>query len=186
MYIKSLVLKISNIEKFISRWIFRLGRKTLPDEIFSAPKDFILGLLNGYFNNVGELFLSQELTIGISTLCSIAGIAINLKGGDICFRENQEIKVENDIWLDPVVSIEKIDGAKHKYVYDLTVPSTTNFAISNGLVVVDTADKPLQVRALQQEFATGDCLVGYEYTYEGKQCNIHLVTVYNRLVVCSF
>jgi len=140
MYIKSLVLKISNIEKFISRWIFRLGRKTLPDEIFSAPKDFILGLLNGYFNNVGELFLSQELTIGISTLCSIAGIAINLKGGDICFRENQEIKVENDIWLDPVISIEKINGAKHKYVYDLTVPSTTNFAISNGLVVVDTAD----------------------------------------------
>lgn len=53
----------------------------------------------------------------------------------------------NDVQLDKIVSIEKLDGKHHKYVYDLTVPSTTNFGLSNGLVVVDTADKPLPARA---------------------------------------
>ena len=40
--------------------------------------------------------------------------------------------------LDPIVSIEIVDEAKHPKVYDLTVPSTTNFCLANGLGVVDT------------------------------------------------
>ena len=50
---------------------------------------------------------------------------------------------ENDIKyiaLDPIVSLTKIDPSPYRYVYDLTVPSTTNFGLANGLYVVDTAD----------------------------------------------
>jgi DNA-directed RNA polymerase beta' subunit len=46
----------------------------------------------------------------------------------------------SDISLDPIVTIEHISPAPYRYVYDLTVPSTTNFGLANGLYVVDTAD----------------------------------------------
>ncbi len=39
-----------------------------------------------------------------------------------------------------IVSIEPIEISLHEWVYDLTVPSTTNFCLANGLHVVDTSD----------------------------------------------
>lgn len=42
----------------------------------------------------------------------------------------------NDIILDPIVSIETVPATE--YVYDLTVPATTNFSLWNGLGVADT------------------------------------------------
>ena len=43
-----------------------------------------------------------------------------------------------DVVLDPVVSIEILNESDYPKVYDLTVPSTTNFVLANGLGVVDT------------------------------------------------
>ena len=48
--------------------------------------------------------------------------------------------VQNDVMLDRIVEISKIDVAKYPKVYDLTVPSTVNFGLANGLHVVDTAE----------------------------------------------
>lgn len=42
----------------------------------------------------------------------------------------------NHVILDPIVSIEHVSGIE--YVYDLTVPATTNFCLANGLGVADT------------------------------------------------
>ena len=42
----------------------------------------------------------------------------------------------NDILLDPIISIDFVSGIK--YVYDLTVPVTTNFCLANGLGMADT------------------------------------------------
>ena len=54
---------------------------------------------------------------------------------------------DNIVQMDPIASIETIDVrpgtpgyTKYPKMYDLTVPSTLNFAIANGLVVRDTAD----------------------------------------------
>jgi len=44
--------------------------------------------------------------------------------------------IKNDIVLDPIVSVEQVPATE--YVYDLTVPSTTNFSLMNGLGVADT------------------------------------------------
>ena len=44
----------------------------------------------------------------------------------------------NDVALDPIVSIEHISQKYHPHVYDLTVPSTTNFVIENALALADT------------------------------------------------
>lgn len=45
-----------------------------------------------------------------------------------------------DVLLDPVVRVDTLDGASVAKVYDVTVPSTLNFALANGLVVRDTSD----------------------------------------------
>jgi intein/homing endonuclease len=52
--------------------------------------------------------------------------------------EHRNFQVQNDVVLDKIVSIEKV-SIFHKKVYDLTVPSTLNFGLANGLHVVDTA-----------------------------------------------
>jgi DNA-directed RNA polymerase beta' subunit len=47
---------------------------------------------------------------------------------------------QNDVVLDEIVEINKIDVNLYPRVYDLTIPSTLNFGLANGLHVVDTAD----------------------------------------------
>jgi len=49
-------------------------------------------------------------------------------------------KIQNDVVLDKIVEIELVDVERYPKVYDLTVPSTLNFGLANGLHVVDTAE----------------------------------------------
>ena len=55
-------------------------------------------------------------------------------------KTHRNFPVHKDIVLDEIVSIKKIDIKLYSKVYDLTVPSTLNFGLANGLHVVDTAD----------------------------------------------
>ena len=45
----------------------------------------------------------------------------------------------NDVVLDAIVSIESVDPALHPKMYDLTIPTTLNFGLANGLQVRDTS-----------------------------------------------
>jgi DNA-directed RNA polymerase beta' subunit len=45
----------------------------------------------------------------------------------------------NDVILDAIVSIEFVDPALHPKMYDLTIPTTLNFGLANGLQVRDTS-----------------------------------------------
>jgi DNA-directed RNA polymerase beta' subunit len=47
--------------------------------------------------------------------------------------------VINDVVLDAIVSIEYVDPALHPKMYDLTIPTTLNFGLANGLQVRDTS-----------------------------------------------
>lgn len=47
--------------------------------------------------------------------------------------------VLNDVVLDAIVSIESVDPALHPKMYDLTIPTTLNFGLANGLQVRDTS-----------------------------------------------
>ena len=44
-----------------------------------------------------------------------------------------------DVALDPILSITKMGVEKHPKMYDVTVPSTLNFGLANGLQVRDTS-----------------------------------------------
>jgi DNA-directed RNA polymerase beta' subunit len=49
------------------------------------------------------------------------------------------LKTYNNVVLDKIVEINIIDTANYPKVYDLTIPSTLNFGLANGLQVRDTS-----------------------------------------------
>jgi hypothetical protein len=68
------------------------------------------------------------------------GIFCLIEGDSITPLLPKDLMIKGDIVLDEIISIDRLPGDEHRYVYDLTVPSTTNFCLANGLHVVDTAD----------------------------------------------
>jgi DNA-directed RNA polymerase beta' subunit/intein/homing endonuclease len=75
---------------------------------------------------------------------------------------HQKFESYNNVVLDPIVEINLIDVAKHPKVYDLTIPSTFNFGLANGLQVRDTA----QTGYIQRQLIKGleDLYICYDGT----------------------
>ena len=73
---------------------------------------------------------------------------------------NKNYKELNDVILDPIVSISKVDVNKYPKVYDLTIPSTLNFGLANGLHVVDTAETGYAQRRLVK--SEEDVMIKYD------------------------
>lgn len=71
-------------------------------------------------------------------------------------------KFEKDIVLDEIKEINPIEVSKYKKLYDLTIPSTLNFIIFNGLGCRDTAESGYIQRKLIK--ATEDMMVNYDGT----------------------
>lgn len=55
------------------------------------------------------------------------------------FEYSKDKESVNDILLDPIIEINKLDTSKYPKLYDLTIPSTLNFGLANGLQVRDTS-----------------------------------------------
>ena len=73
-----------------------------------------------------------------------------------------EYKQVNNTILDPIIEINRVDISKYPKVYDLTIPSTLNFGLANGLHVVDTADSGYLSRKFIK--AAEDLMVNYDMT----------------------
>lgn len=73
---------------------------------------------------------------------------------------NINYKEQNDVVLDKIVEINPIEISKYKKLYDLTVPSTNNFIIYNGMGVYDTSQSGYIQRKLIK--ATEDMMVNYD------------------------
>lgn len=76
--------------------------------------------------------------------------------------EKQPFKILNNVVLDPIVEINLVSIDAHPKVYDLTIPSTFNFGLANGLQVRDTA----QTGYIQRQLIKGleDLVVKYDGT----------------------
>jgi hypothetical protein len=59
-------------------------------------------------------------------------------------------EVFNDVVLDEVSRIDVLGVEEHPKVYDLTIPSTLNFGLANGLQVRDTAETGYMQRRLMK------------------------------------
>jgi DNA-directed RNA polymerase beta' subunit/intein/homing endonuclease len=166
--------------------------KYVPNEAFTAPEEFIRGLIGGYFSGDGSIgktsieacSVSKRLIDGIIMCCNRLGIFCKLykqesTSNNVCentaeiFRvdirgqsarifknkikliendkqkrlnemkpaaEHRNYSSQNDIVFDPIVEINKVSVEKYPKMYDLTIPSTFNFAVANGLNLRDTAD----------------------------------------------
>lgn len=173
--------------------------KHIPSEAFIAPEEFIIGLLSSYFSTdscVTETAIevtssSERLTEGISMLCSRLGIfckinkceltisaqwakrffeKVTLLENSECLR-HQHFETFNNIALDEIVEISLVDVALHPKVYDLTIPSTLNFGLANGLQVRDTA----QTGYLQRKLIKG--LEDLSIKYDGTNRNSRGVVI---------
>jgi len=93
-----------------------------------------------------------------------------MKAKKWCLR-HQHFETFNNIALDEIVEISLVDIALHRKVYDLTIPSTLNFGLANGLQVRDTA----QTGYLQRKLIKG--LEDLSIKYDGTNRNSRGVVI---------
>lgn len=212
------------LANFLTRFVGHgAGSKRVPAEAFTAPEEFVIGLLNGYFSGDGSVSdrsidatsASEDLIDGISMLCTRLGIfgkvshtecnSNNLGTEDIKPTHRLAIRAQwaarfvekidlideskadklrilsattthrnfasqNDVVLDEITQIEVLNGADYPHVYDLTVPSTFNFGLANGLHVRDTADTGYIQRQLVK--AMEDLVIQFDGTVRDARNNI--------------
>jgi hypothetical protein len=76
--------------------------------------------------------------------------------------QHKNFRLCNDVVLDKIVEINILDAADYPKVYDLTIPSTLNFGLANGLQVRDTSS----IGYIQRRLIKGleDLMVNYDMT----------------------
>jgi len=79
-------------------------------------------------------------------------------------------KSHNNVVLDPIVSITPLSPEKYPKMYDLTIPTTLNFGLANGLQVRDTS----QTGYIQRRLIKGleDLKVEYDMTVRNSRGKI--------------
>lgn len=94
----------------------------------------------------------------------------SIKLASITWEDNATDQTYNDVFLDEIVEINLVDVKLHPKVYDLTVPSTLNFGLANGLQVRDTS----QTGYIQRRLIKGleDLKVEYDMTVRNNKGKI--------------
>lgn len=95
----------------------------------------------------------------------------NIKINNINFTQTHiNFESYNDVVLDKIVEINIIGVEKHPKVYDLTIPTTFNFGLANGLQVRDTSSTGYIQRRLVKGLE--DCMVHYDHTIRSNKKKI--------------
>ena len=103
------------------------------------------------FNEAGaDIFRIHNYEKTLPYLFSRIGVFTEIDGDELVVYWNQipNYRVVNDVILDSIVLIEKLSVLDYPKVYDITVPKTLNFGLSNGLQVRDTAESGYMQRRL--------------------------------------
>ena len=132
-------------------------------DVCSASKRLIEGIsmLCSRFGIFGKISVSQlkKNNFGTTNIKPSHRLRISAQWGDLfskkipLLEESKQIKLKaiswrkshmnfktyNNVVLDKIVEINIIGVEKHPKVYDLTIPSTLNFGLANGLQVRDTS-----------------------------------------------
>lgn len=105
---------------------------------------------------------SNEEAVLVNILYNRLGIYTRIDDNKVIIENPDILQIQNDVVLDKIISINKVDVTKYPKVYDLTVPSTLNFGLANGLHVVDTAESGYIQRKLIKSME--DLCVKYDNT----------------------
>jgi DNA-directed RNA polymerase beta' subunit len=93
---------------------------------------------------------------------------LSIDDDDDVADSDDAVRTLNDVILDEIVEMTMVDPALHPKMYDLTIPTTLNFGLANGLQVRDTS----QTGYIQRRLIKGmeDLKVEYDMTVRnGKQ-----------------
>ena len=85
-------------------------------------------------------------------------------------ERHRNYATKNDVVLDRIEEINIIDVAKYPKVYDLTIPSTLNFGLANGLQVRDTSETGYTQRQLIK--AMEDLMIQHDGTVRDATGNV--------------
>jgi len=100
-------------------------------------------------------------------IASLLGLSVDDDDDDVAHGDDA-VRTLNDVILDEIVEMTMVDPALHPKMYDLTIPTTLNFGLANGLQVRDTS----QTGYIQRRLIKGmeDLKVEYDMTVRnGKQ-----------------
>ena len=154
----------SNSEIFINTINILLSKIGIFSEIITYNLDYKYEII--ITNKYIDVFRKN-----INLICSKKNRALN----NIKCILPSTYKEVNDVILDPIIKINKINPTLTTKVYDLTIPTTLNFGIANGLHVVDTSDSGY----LQRKLIKGmeDIMLCYDKTVRTAN-NIVIQTIY--------
>jgi DNA-directed RNA polymerase beta' subunit len=177
--------------KFIGQ---RLGTLTqIPNYILNESRSFLRGFLIGYYEKYGKIVENSIVLrriAGLEMILSYFGIFAEISRGGLVIRgafahkfvntvganlgftidKSRNWVQKNNIILDPITKIERLNVADYPKVYDITVPSTLNFGLASGLQVRDTAESGYMQRRLIK--ALEDLCVKYGGTVRNGMNNI--------------
>lgn len=129
---------------------------------------FVKGYIAGYLQRVAIVEPSGICIPMASEVRSIMAFFMAQQGMYVEYTTDGLIipeqlpKVVKDMVLDPIVSITKVLPKEDQKMYDVTIPSTFNFILENGLGVRDTASTGYINRRLVK--AMEDISVAYDGT----------------------
>jgi DNA-directed RNA polymerase beta' subunit len=90
-------------------------------------------------NNLYLLSIGSEWGKIFSNKIKLYNKNIQNEIDSIKWEVDEDFKTYNNVVLDKIVEINIIDTKNHPKVYDLTIPTTLNFGLANGLQVRDTS-----------------------------------------------
>lgn len=142
------------------------------------PDDFIINIINckNLTDYIKEKLIESEwFTTYSEKDRDLIGMAFS-RMGDFCEYNNLQLKINNkfdthnNVVLDPIVEITPLSPEDYPKMYDLTIPTTLNFGLANGLQVRDTS----QTGYIQRRLIKGleDLKVEYDMTVRNSKGKI--------------
>jgi hypothetical protein len=123
---------------------FNCYDSNIPESIVVASTKTITEYLNNKRLDDGSFEANNQKDIDIISMChsrlGLYGTVNTLSNSSFKFSVIGNFTSHNDIVLDKIVEINIIGIENYPKVYDLTIPSTLNFGLANGLQVRDTSD----------------------------------------------
>ena len=140
----------------------------IPDDIICSESGsdfvFICEEMSDVCPDGGKEFKthSQEDANKLAMLFNREGIFVELRENTLIINGNRKYEQVENVVLDPIVEITPLSPENYPKMYDLTIPTTLNFGLANGLQVRDTS----QTGYIQRRLIKGleDLKVDYDLT----------------------
>ena len=96
-------------------------------------------IINYEMNVIKMKFENLQTLNCVTMLFTRVGMFVNIDELTLTIVDLSKLSIYNNVILDKIIEINIIGIEEHPKLYDLTIPSTLNFGLANGLQVRDTS-----------------------------------------------